>query len=347
MKTLLLLFIPFFAFTQNSYQYKNLVLEGGGIRGLAYPGALQVLEKKGILQSIQNVAGTSAGAITALMIALDYNSHQIDSILQTLKIQQFNDGKDIFGKIKRVRKEYGIFKGERFERWLSQMIKDKTGNANTTFLRLHILHNSSPNFKDLFCTGTNVSKQQLQIFSWQQTPQMQLKTAVHLSGCIPIYFKPVAIDSMWQEVSIKKNKNYFDLYVDGGMLANYPINIFDTCFQGGNPLICDNVKYNTQTLGLKLERTEQIEQFKNNKTDVAPYNIKSINGYVTALMNLMMEALSRRTPNLKNEMGRTIFISYENLSGRPRKINAEIRKHLFNNGVQAAESFFNDLSHTQ
>lgn len=342
MKTLLWLFIPLFGFTQNNYHYKNLVLEGGGIRGLAYPGALQVLENKEILKKIQNVAGTSAGAITALMIALDYNSHEIDSILQTLKIQQFNDGKDIFGKIKRVRKEYGIFKGDRYEKWLSQLIKNKTGDAKTSFLQLHTLHTSNSNFKDLFCTGTNITRQQLQTFSWEKTPQMQLKTAVHVSGCIPIYFKPVAIDSLWQEVSIKKNKNHFDLYIDGGMLANYPINMFDTCSQGGDPLTSEDVKYNKQTLGLKLERAEQIQEFKNGKTEVAAYNINSISEYVTALMNLMMEALNRKTPTLKNEMGRTIFISYENLSGRPRKINAETRRLLFNNGVQGAEAFFNN-----
>lgn len=341
MKSLLLfiIFIPPFAFTQTNYQYKNLVFEGGGIRGLAYPGALQVLEQKGIIHNIENVAGTSAGAITALMVALDYNSHEIDSIIFALKIQQFNDG-NIFGIIPRLKKEYGIYKGRKFEKWLSLLIQNKTGDANTTFAQLHQLHISNNNFKELYCTGTNVTKQRLQIFSWQHTPQMQLRAAVHISGCIPVYYKPVAINSMWNEVAVKNNKGEFDLYIDGGVINNYPLNIFDSCINGNDPFNCENLKFNQQTLGLKLERPEQIQQFKNGATDIAPHPVSSLNDYKLALINLMQETLQRKTVNLKNEQGRTIYISYGNVFGKVRKVSLAEKKELFNNGLKAAESFF-------
>ncbi len=343
MKTLALLFvyIPFSVFSQNNYQYKNLVLEGGGIRGLAYPGSLQVLEEKGIIKNIENVCGTSAGAIMGLMIALNYNSHEIDSIFSNLKIQQFNDG-SVFGIYRRVRKEYGIFKGDKFEEWLSKIILAKTGNAEITFSQLHQLHLTDKVFKDLYCTGTNVSKQRLQILSWQHSPQMKLKTAVHISGCIPVYYKPVAIDSNWQEVSVKKKIKNIDLYVDGGMINNYPINIFDSCSNGGNPFICEDVKYNVQTLGLKLERPEQVEQFKNGNADLATYSINSLNDYKLALINLMQETLQRKTSMLQNEKGRTIYISYGNTFGKIRKVSSAEKKELFNNGLKAAELFFNE-----
>src|SRR5687768_17580418 len=123
---LLLICLPIVVYSQKNYEYKNLVFEGGGIRGLAYPGALKVLEEKGIIKNVERVAGTSAGAITALMVSLGYNSREIDSIIYALKIQQFKDGKNIVGKIRRIRKEYGVFKGDKFERWLSRIIKDKT-----------------------------------------------------------------------------------------------------------------------------------------------------------------------------------------------------------------------------
>jgi len=339
MKTLLLLLMPFFAVCQNN-QYKNLALEGGGIRGLAYPGALKVLEKKGIINNIENVAGTSAGAITALMISLDYSAHEIDSILYTLKFKQFNDGKDIFGKIWRVKNEYGVFKGAKFEKWVGELIRNKTGNPNLTFMQLHQLHSNDNRFKELYCTGTNITKQQLQIFSWRHTPHMQIKAAVHISGCIPVYFKPVAINSNWQEVSIKKTKDPYDIYVDGGMLCNYPVNMFDTCISGNNPLTCDDVKFNSKTLGLKLERTEQINNFNNNITAVAPYKINSINEYTAALLNLMMETLNRKTESIKNEQGRTIYISHGKISGKLKKVSAATRKQLYDNGVAATEKFF-------
>lgn len=87
MKILLLLivFLPGFVVSQKNYACKNLVFEGGGIRGLAYPGTLKVLEEKGVIKNSERVAGTSAGAITALMVGLGYNSHEIDSIIYTTK----------------------------------------------------------------------------------------------------------------------------------------------------------------------------------------------------------------------------------------------------------------------
>ncbi len=291
----LLICLPIVVYSQKNHDYKNLVLEGGGIRGLAYPGALKVLEEKGIIKKIESVAGTSAGAITALMVSLSYNSHEIDSIIYALKIQQFNDGKNIVGKIRRVRKEYGVFKGDKFERWLSQVIKDKTGDPNTTFFQLHQLHLANSNFKDMYCAGTNITIQKLVVFSWLNTPEMQLKTAAHISACIPVYFKPVAIDSTWSKVSVKNNKNKYDLYVDGRMVCNYPINMFDSCLNGNDPFVCDDLKYNNQTLGLKLERPEQIQQFNNDITDVAPYPVSSLNDYILAMINLLMETLNRKT----------------------------------------------------
>jgi NTE family protein len=343
MKTITLLFLicPFFAASQQNYSYKNLVFEGGGIRGLAYPGALQVLEEKGIIKNTERVAGTSAGAVTALMVGLGYNSLEIDSIIYSIKIKQFNDGKSIPGKIMRMKNEYGIFKGDKYERWLGRLIKNKTGNTNTTFLQLHQLHLNNNNFKDVYCTGTNISLQKLAVFSWLNTPAMQIKTAVHISGCIPVYFKPVAIDSMWNEISIKKSKSKYDLYVDGGMINNFPINMFDTCMHGGDPFVCDDVIYNHQTLGLKLERQDQIQQFEHGFTDVAPYPVSSLNNYLLALNNLLMETLGRKTLNLKNEKGRTIYISYGNIFGKPRNASEREKKFLFKNGVAATEKFLN------
>ena len=339
---LLILFSHLTGFSQTNYNYKNLVLEGAGIRGLAYSGALKVLEERGIIKNIERVAGTSSGAAIGMMISLGYTSHEIDSVFQFLEIQRFNDGKNIFGIIRRVKKEYGIFRGDKYEKWISRLIQNKTGTSNTTFSQLHELRKNNAALKDLYCTGTNVTQQRMQIFSWQQTPNMFLKSAVHISGCIPVYFKPVAIDSLWNEVPVKKNKSKFDLYVDGGMINNFPINMFDTCLNGGDPFDCENVKYNMQTLGLKLERPEQIELFNNGITAIAPYKVSSLNDYEIALINLLQEILARKTINLVNLNGRTIFISHGDVFGKIRKVSLSEKKELFGYGVKAAERFLMD-----
>lgn len=315
-------------------------MEGGGVRGLAYPGALQVLEEQGILDSIHNVAGSSAGAIAGIMVALNYSSHEIDSVLHSIKIQEFNDGRFFIGKIKRMTKEYGIHKGVKLSDWIGNLIKYKTGHEDITFQGLHELHLKDPGFKNFYCTGTNISKQELEVFSWENWPDMKLKTAVHISSCIPFYFIPIAIDNQGNEVSPEQDSIKYDLYVDGGMLCNYPISIFDSCKSGGNPLACSDVVFNPQTLGLKLERGAQIEAFEQNKTDLAPYNIANMKDYSSAVMNLLVETINRRSPGLINEKERTIYISYGNISGKPRKVSLAEKMELYNNGVSAANKFF-------
>lgn len=340
----LLLFIPNLLFAQQIFPYQNLVLEGGGVRGLAYAGALEVLEEKNVLQHIERVAGSSAGAIAGLMIAVGYNSHEIDSVFENMRIQQFNDGKDIFGKIKRVARDYGLFKGDKFERWLGTLINAKTGNANTTFQELHDLHLKNKAFKEFYCTGTNITRQELEIFSFEKWPHLRIKTAVRISGSIPFYFKPVVLDTNGNEITNKKLQAAGEYFVDGGMLCNYPINIFDSATDGRNTLVSNNLVYNSATLGLKLERAKQVEQFENKQTSIAPYEINSLKDYTSAVMNLMMEKLGRSSTDLANERGRTIYISYDEMSGRPKKISAEQKKLLFENGSYAANEFFNQLS---
>ncbi len=55
------------------YQFRNLIFEGGGVKGVAYLGALGVLEEKGILPQIERIGGTSAGAIIGLLIGLNFS----------------------------------------------------------------------------------------------------------------------------------------------------------------------------------------------------------------------------------------------------------------------------------
>ena len=64
-----------------SQKYENLVFEGAGIRGLAYCGVIRELENRNIPDEIKNVGGTSAGAITALMFSIGYNSGDMYDII--------------------------------------------------------------------------------------------------------------------------------------------------------------------------------------------------------------------------------------------------------------------------
>ena len=336
-----LLLLPILIIAQQKTIYRNLVLEGGGVRGLAYAGAFTELEKNGVLKEIEKVAGTSAGAIAGLMISVGYSAGEIDSIMRLLPVQEFNDGKGgLVGKYNRARKRYGIYKGHKFEEWLQELVRNRTSNKNLTFVQLHELHLKNNLFKDFYCTGTNLSRQQLEVFSYENSPDMPVELAVRISGGIPLYFEPVILDDHKRLIEKGDTTLFRNYYVDGGMIANYPISIFDSCENYYNPLLCDKVKFNIHTLGIKLERPAQIDSLRLNKIIIPPYRIKNFKDYIHAFNNLMIETLNRKYPGLENELNRTIYISYGDIYSKVRKMKVVEKQLLFNNGETATREFF-------
>lgn len=324
--------------------YKNLVFEGGGIRGIAYAGVIQALEEQHVLEGIERTAGTSSGSVAALMVALGYKAGEIDSIMRAVSYETFNDGGGFFiGGIRRLKKSYGWYRGNEIETWIGKLIQVKTGNPNITFEQLHQLRFANKQLKDVFVTGTNITTQKAEIFSYVHTPDFPVKTAVRISCSIPLYFEPVYIDSSGTVVKKRLTGINYNVYADGGVLANFPITIFDSCMKGNNPLMCEELIYNSQTLGLKLDRPEQIEQQKTSG-EPAPYNTTTFTNYLNAFVGLMVEAANRR--NFHAEKGRTIYISTGNLSAKVRRVTREEKQLLFNNGCTATLEFFHSQKET-
>jgi NTE family protein len=184
---------------------KNLVFKGGGVRGIAYAGALQVLEEKGILDSIEKVAGTSAGAITAMLVALNYDAAGIRELISNLAFQSLEDGWDPL----RLFSHYGLYAGDRILAWLETACAAKAG-PNATFAEL-----GAGGFKDLQVVATSLNTQKAFIFSSTATPSVRVAQAVRASMSIPLFYAGAVIDGI------------DDLFVDGGTVWNYPITLFD------------------------------------------------------------------------------------------------------------------------
>ena len=306
--------------------YHNLVFEGGGVRGIAYVGALRVLQERGVLADIQRVGGTSVGAITALLLALNYTPDEMETVLTSLNMGQFNDGQWLFvGGLARTSRRYGWYRGERFNRWLETLVARKTGNPNLTFAQLHNWRTNHVGTCDLYVTGTNLTAQQSVVFSHEHTPDMPLKTAVRISMSVPLYFGAVFLDETNQPVQRPKRGKSYQIFVDGGLTANYPIALFDT-----------NGVMNRQTLGLKLERPEQLRPGQAAGV-IAPYTIHNLTDYVSAFYNYALENLNRH-PAL--ETGRTVYISTEGITPRVRRMTDEQRNSLINSGKRGVMLFF-------
>lgn len=310
--------------------YKNLVLEGGGVRGFAYAGAMQVLDSLGILQQLERVGGTSAGAIQATMLALGYTPAEIEKVVEDVPLKEFNDGTWAAG-IGRVKRKYGFYKGQKLNAWIEELIKAKTGDADITFLQLHEAR-AQKGFKDLYITGTDLSYRCLRVFSHESYPNMKIKDALRISFSIPLYFEPVLIDDEGK-VHTDPSMPGLHLMVDGGLLSNYPIHIFDApqyyaCTSPGQP--CRNM----ETLGLLLEKPQQLDYRKGEKNDPLP--ITSLNDYFSAVYKTLID---RPNPD-EQGITRTITISDLGLNGRVRKLPKSTIDQLVESGRQAVRMFF-------
>ncbi len=74
-----------------TFPFKNLVFEGGGVKGIAFVGAMKVLKKEEILQNINRVGGTSAGSINAVLFAAGFSNQETLNVLNKVDFNNFKD----------------------------------------------------------------------------------------------------------------------------------------------------------------------------------------------------------------------------------------------------------------
>jgi NTE family protein len=310
---------------------KNLVFEGAGMRGIAYCGAIRELENKGLIPGVEKVGGTSAGAMVALCISLGYSSGEISELLYTTNFKKFNDGRFFLaGGINRVSKYFGWYRGQKLTRWLEKIIAKKTGNADITFEELY-----NKGFKDLYVTATVLNEQRMVVLSRQTYPGMRIKDAVRISGSIPLYFEAVFVDKQGHVIRSPRNQRQLDVMVDGGLLGNFPIRIFDSVETGAG---MRSVIANELTLGFRIDSEKQIENDKTGK-GLAGMPVSSFREYTAAFYNIAMENLNRQ-PLSPDDWKRTVSISDGNFRPRIRKLSKTEIALLIENGRAATENFF-------
>lgn len=314
------------------HYFKNLVFEGGGVKGIAYGGALEVLNTMNILQTIERVAGTSAGAINATMLALGYTSSEVSKIIAETDFRNFEDG-SFFSEMLGITQKYGWFKGDKFKDWIGKHLKEKTGKADLTFKELAQLPRSE-GFKCLYIVSTNLSRRQSMIFSHEEEhfPDTPIRDAVRMSMSIPLYFQSVARNN--------------EIWVDGGLSWNYPVNLFDHERYIANKENAEAVSYSTdegyvfnhETLGFRLDSTK-VTEYNRDSWKCEPVKIHNIRDYALALVNFLMETANKKHLH-QNDWNRTIFIDTLDVRATDFKLTpAKVQELLASGRVGVTEYF--------
>ena len=110
----------------------DIVFAGGGAKGVGHLGAIWAFHKLGI--KFKRLAGTSAGAITASVVAAGFDCDQLLDELFNMDFRKLRDGfwdqhLPKIAKIAAISTSYGMYEGEKLQIWLEELLSKR--NAST------------------------------------------------------------------------------------------------------------------------------------------------------------------------------------------------------------------------
>ncbi|HWQ79670.1 MAG TPA: patatin-like phospholipase family protein [Anaerovoracaceae bacterium] len=195
----------------------DAIFAGGGVRGIAFAGAVSCLEDRGY--EFQRLAGTSAGAIMAALLAAGYTGAEMSMMMDT-DFSLFLDKNalqsvPVVGIPLALLEKKGLYRGDYIKEWVGGLLaaKGKTKFGDLMFegeSRLKII-------------ASDITKRKILILP-DDLPQygidpmeFELAEAVRMSTAIPLFYEPVVI-------KYNRCESYI---VDGGVLSSFPVWIFD------------------------------------------------------------------------------------------------------------------------
>ncbi|MFC5734224.1 patatin-like phospholipase family protein [Cytobacillus gottheilii] len=289
------------------------VFSGGGIKGFALVGAYEVVEKRGF--RFKRVAGTSAGSIVAALIAAQYTSDEIAELMKELDVKTFMDDRKAlipFAVTKWIFLYWrlGLYKGAELEKWMAEKLairgiktfSDLPPQAlrvvasDLTNGRLVVLPDDLPNY------GIDPGS-------------FSVAKAIRMSCSLPYFFEPVKLHA----------QNQTSLMVDGGVLSNFPMWLFDK----------ENVKKVRPVLGVKLSH---------NLNERDPKKINNAFKLYEALFETMKDAHDARYISRKHAQN-IIFIPTDGVLATEFELTEERRNDLLELGRQCAQQFFSKWSY--
>jgi NTE family protein len=314
-----------------SESHADLVFEGGGVKGIGLAGALATLEERGYRP--QNVAGTSAGAISAALLAAGYTAAELKEIIISLDYRAFQDRawEDKVPLIDRslsLLLDLGLFEGDFFLEWIRERLEAK--GVRTFADLVHPEFADDPKFRSkLQVIASDVTTHELLVLPRDarklgiDPDSLDVALAVRMSMSIPVFFEPVRFEN--------PETGRTHVIVDGGMLSNYPVWLFD-CEDGSAP------EWPTFGMLLVEPKPEVSIGARLPKARMEGSGPHAVIDYVKALAQTMMEAHDRLYVQQAN-YARTIPIPTLGVGTTEFDLSPERALALFDSGRWAAEKF--------
>lgn len=283
------------------------VFSGGGLKGYALLGAYAALEEQGY--QFERVAGTSAGAIMASFIAAGYTAHETEQLLDELDPSIFLDARSSIiphpiVKWLRLYWKMGLYKGASLENWFLEKLAYKG---------IYTFGDLPPN--KLTLVASNLTHKKILVLpddlpAYGIDPKLfPIARALRMSCSIPYVFEPVTLQTKEDETII----------VDGGLLSNFPIWLF----QNGKR------SRRRPVIGLKLSSKMTTQQHE---------PIRNALQLFEALFSTMKNAHDERYISRAYEKD-IVFIPVEHYEATDFHMEDETKHQLFEVGKRQTEKF--------
>lgn len=304
--------------------YADIVLEGGGVKGIALIGALDVLEERGY--QFKRVAGTSAGAIVGALVAAGFSAPERAGIMRSVDYGKFQDGdfldRFLLGKAISLVFEHGIYDGDYLRSWLAEQLSTKGVH---TFADLAYQDQERPLPPEqayrLVVMASDISAGCLRRLPWDlghyddRDPATQsVVESVRASMSIPFFYRPVK----WRDRAREQS-----WIVDGGMLSNFPVDVFDSP-SGTAP--------RWPTLGIKLSAQPDAAQGRVNA-------VAGVGSMGLAMLNTLTGFYDRMHLAAGDTVDRTIFVDTGKVKSTDFDLTEEDQSFLYDSGRSAATAF--------
>jgi NTE family protein len=294
----------------------DYVLEGGGVRGIGLVGALSVFEEAGY--EWVNVAGTSAGAIVATLLAAGYSGAELKQAINGINFSTFTDPSWV-GRIPFVGTlvdgifELGLYKGDALLDLMRNLLAKKGVHTFGDLIRPEFADDDRYRFK-VRVVASDISRGCMLVLpqdirDYGMKPEdLEVALAVRMSISIPFFFRPI------------KLKNSY--IVDGGLLSNFPVELFDSA---GVP--------EWPTFGIKLVASD-----KTKPSDMVRHPIKGPLDELTALFFTALEA--HTAYYLKNDkFVRTTTVDTLDIMSTDFNLRPDQKETLYQSGIKGAKEF--------
>ncbi|HSX35802.1 MAG TPA: patatin-like phospholipase family protein [Patescibacteria group bacterium] len=293
----------------------DLVLEGGGVKGIGLVGAIEVLSRAGY--TVRRVAGTSAGAIVGSLAAAGMPADKLTETMHSLDYTKFKDKGFLaqfgaVGEAASIALTKGIYKGDYLQTWLAGQLE---ALGVRTFADLALTepwakHLPPEQRYKLVVVVSDVSQGRMLRLPWDYAkygldPNKQpVAEAVRGSMSIPFFYQPSRLRDSY--------------LVDGGLLSNFPIDLFDTT-------------NDWPTFGIKLSAKP--------RAGTAPNSTSNIVNYSLAILSTTTNAHDQMHIDDPCTQRRTIFIDTDNISSTDFAITPAQQQFLYQSGQTAVTKF--------